>query len=152
MPTIPLTQGQRARVDWCDYRELSQYRWCVVWSKNTRSFYAVRGVSKDGKWTSEIMHRRILGLTPGDGLQVDHINHQTLDNRRRNIRIVTSRENHENRRDQSRFGPGIYLRRRGGIRPFQVQARVNGRLLTLGDFATAEEAREARRKFLKDLS
>jgi len=151
MPTIPLTQGQRARVDWQDYRELSQYKWCAMWSPRTKSFYAVRGFRKDGKLTAEHMHRRILGLSPGDGLEVDHKDHATLDNRRRNLRIVTNRGNAENRRNQSPHGPGIYLRRRGRTRPFLAQARVNGRRLYIGDFATAEEAREARQRFLREL-
>lgn len=39
------------------------------------------------------MHRVILGLTPDDDRVVDHLNHNKLDNRKCNIRIVTQSEN-----------------------------------------------------------
>lgn len=42
------------------------------------------------------MHRLIMGAP--DGMHVDHINHDTLDNRRCNLRIVTPRQNQANSR------------------------------------------------------
>ena len=146
---IPLTKGRHALVDKEDWEDLRQFKWQASWSPGTQSFYAVRTVRKDGKRTDEPMHRRILGLSPGDGLEVDHKDHHTLDNRRSNLRVVTHRENMENRRNQGRFGPGISLRRRVATKPFRAEAHVNGRKRYIGDFATPEEAREARRAFLE---
>jgi hypothetical protein len=42
------------------------------------------------------LHRLILGLVPGDGLEVDHINGDPLDNRRANLRAVTRAQNCQN--------------------------------------------------------
>jgi hypothetical protein len=42
------------------------------------------------------MHRDIMG-TPPDGMQVDHINGNKLDNRRENLRFATASENCINR-------------------------------------------------------
>lgn len=44
------------------------------------------------------MHREILGLSPGDGLEVDYINGDGLDNRRENLRNCTRRQNNRNAR------------------------------------------------------
>lgn len=39
-------------------------------------------------------------LTPPKGLMIDHINRNTLDNRRENLRIVTRSENRKNAKDR----------------------------------------------------
>jgi len=145
MPTIALTKGQRARVDWEDYKELSRHKWCARWSSKTKSFYATRGTWLPGvrRVRSEQMHRRVLDLEYGDPRHVDHINHDTLDNRRRNLRAVAPRENGDNRRDQSKCGVGV-VERAGR---FGVCVNHKGKKRWLGTFDTAEEAREARRGF-----
>ena len=43
------------------------------------------------------LHRFVMGLTKGDGLIVDHINGDRLDNRAENLRLVTKAENAQNR-------------------------------------------------------
>jgi len=150
MPTIELTQGQRARVDWQDYRELMNHKWCAHWDPKTKSFYAKRVTPRvEGKQRLVQMHRQLLGLVHGDGKHVDHRNHDTLDNRRRNIRVVTVRENAENQRNQSVHGVGVYKRNNSRCKPFCAQAEVDGRLRHLGRFATAEEAMDARKRFLR---
>ena len=48
---IPLTQGQVAVVDMCDWWELVVENWCALWHVHTQSFYVVRGKRKsDGGW------------------------------------------------------------------------------------------------------
>lgn len=143
-PLILLTQCQFALVDPADYDELIKLRWCASWQPDVRSFYAYCNSIKTA------MHRYILGLKFGDKRQGDHINHDTLDNRRENLRIVTNRQNSNNRRDQSRYGPGVYYRPdKNRIRPFHVVARINGVIRFVGCYSTAEEARQARVDFVK---
>jgi hypothetical protein len=103
---IPLTQGQSVIVDDNRYEELSQFKWHAAYHKNPRGFYAMRKIRlPDGRRTTEKMHRRILGLQRGDKRQGDHRNHNTLDNRKRNLRIATSRQNKANqRRGNSKSG------------------------------------------------
>jgi len=98
MKTIQLTQGQVAIVDDEDYEWLSQWKWTADWSSKTSSFRARRNVYRKSKKPTVIrMARVILNLKTGDKRQVDHINHNTLDNRRCNLRICTNQQNARNR-------------------------------------------------------
>ena len=85
MKYIPLTQGKFAIVDDEDYDWLIQRKWCVEKNRNT---YYCRCRTKTGMVA---MHRMI--MVPGHDLQVDHINHNGLDNRRGNLRICTLAQN-----------------------------------------------------------
>ena len=78
--------------------------------------------------------------------QVDHINHNTLDNRRENLEIVTNRGNANNRRCQSKYGPGI--RYNSSSKRFVARARVYGSMTHIGCYGTVEEATVARKAFL----
>ena len=94
MRTIPLTQGKVALVDDADYEWLNQWKWSAV--KKGRCFYAVRGTERNGVQKQFRMHSEIMG-TP-KGMEVDHINGDSLDNRRENLRICTHAENIRNQR------------------------------------------------------
>lgn len=85
---IPLTQGKFAIVDAADYPALIRYKWTVLAAPNT--FYAVRSEGK----TQIRMHRQILNAPPH--LVVDHINHNGLNNARKNIRLCTRAQNNRN--------------------------------------------------------
>ena len=99
MKQIELTQNQVTIVDDSDFEQLSKHKWQAWWNKCTRSFYAIRnGRKADGKRIKVSMAREILGLKRGDKLQADHRDHNTLDNRRANLRIVTCQQNHFNRK------------------------------------------------------
>ncbi len=154
MPTIGLTQGQRTRVDWQDYRALAELKWYAHWNRSNQSFYATRKGPRPSKDENQLdikMAREIVGLERGDKREVDHINHDTLDNRRRNLRVVSRRENLSNRKDQSPYGVGVTRRPRHKQpnRPYDARARLGPKRHHLGSFATPEEAREARRCFLE---
>ena len=89
MKKIPLTHGHYALVDDEDYDELMKYSWNARYNKSNRSFYAC------GKYRSKNstihMHRIIMDCVKG--MVVDHINHDTLDNRKTNLRICTQGQN-----------------------------------------------------------
>jgi len=100
---IPLTQGKIAIVDDADYEWLIQYSWHVASNHNT--WYARRGIGRPNKHTQIIrMHREI--MNPPPGMMVDHVNHDGLDNRRSNLRNVTTTQNRHNGRKQSRNTSG----------------------------------------------
>lgn len=95
---IQITRGKYVIVDAADYEWLMQWKWSVRKS-GKYLFYAVRNINlADRKQETILMHRQILGLKKGDKRMVDHINHDTFDNRRSNLRIVTSSQNCANRR------------------------------------------------------
>lgn len=91
---IKLTQNKVALVDDEDYEWLNQFKWYAC--KYGVQYYALRKYPRKQKIL--YMHREILKLTPNDGKLSDHINHNGLDNRRNNLRIVTRIENQWNRR------------------------------------------------------
>jgi hypothetical protein len=92
---IPLTNGFYAKVDELDYENLMQFKWCVNKGAKNSTFYAVRGIHRGNVRYREFMHRVIMNVAPGQ--IVDHINHDTLDNRRENLRIGRQAQNLLNR-------------------------------------------------------
>ena len=95
MKQIPLSRGKFAIVDDKDFEWLNQWKWSLCESTNSPA-YANRSIKQNGKWHTISMHRKILGLTRGDGKETDHRNGNGLDNRRGNLRICSHSENVQN--------------------------------------------------------
>lgn len=95
MKQISLTQGQVTIVDDEDFEFLSQFKWCSF--QHRKTFYAVRNSSVDSAGKSRIilMHREILKAP--DGVWVDHIDRNGLNNQRVNIRLANRFQNQRNR-------------------------------------------------------
>lgn len=88
---IPLTKGYSAIVSPEDYERLSKYKWCAsVRGHKTKRAYARTRIN--GKAVE--MHRLVHDAGP---LWVDHINGDSLDNRRENLRSATPTQNALNR-------------------------------------------------------
>lgn len=94
MKEIELTRGYVAIVDDEDYERVNAFKWTLLKAPTVN--YAYRKV---GKYSLHL-HRFILERNRGDGYLVDHINHNGLDNRRKNLRVFPqgSRGNQANRR------------------------------------------------------
>lgn len=83
---IYIKNGKSAIVDDEDYSKLVKISW------NLNKGYAINS-------SLGFMHRIIVNLTSDDkNLFVDHINHNILDNRKENLRIVTKTQNDYNRK------------------------------------------------------
>lgn len=89
---IPLSRGMSTIVDDDDYEWLSQWKWYA--GKSATLFYAVRNVWRNGKIHQVRMHRLVINAP--DEIIVDHINRNSLDNRRSNLRLSNCRENQHN--------------------------------------------------------
>lgn len=145
---IALTQGQVALVDEDDGPWVEQFKWSAALVQRDK-FVAVRqGEVGPGLRRNIYLSRALLGLGYGDPLQADHRNHDTLDNRRSNLRVVTPASNKENqpsRGGSSRF-VGVTWDRDRGLWRAQIQWR--GRVVNLGRFVREMEAAEARDLFV----
>ena len=134
---IPLTgkkgAGLFALVDGCDFEELSQYRWYL-----DTGGYACRSLHGQ-RPNKESMHRRIMNAP--SGMQIDHINHNKLDNRRENLRVATHTQNTQNRcpkpTDSSRY-KGVGWDKERSM--WTAKISVNKRTVNLGRFTTQREA------------
>jgi len=85
-------------------------RWHADWREGIQNYYVkatVRNVN--GKYQTVSLHRLLL-QTP-EGLHTDHINNNSLDNRRSNLRPATCSENARN------YRPGGYDSLRGRTLP-----------------------------------
>jgi hypothetical protein len=84
-----------ATVDDEDYEYLSRHKWCASKGVRNKSWYAVRSIKINGKCQRVFMSRVIAQARLGE--VVDHKNHDTLDNRRENLRVGTQALNQLNR-------------------------------------------------------
>ena len=86
-----------AIVDDADYDYLNQWKWFMQNSRGT-TFYARRWDCSDKSNRKEIkMHRLIMGCVYGDKKEVDHIDHNGLNNQRYNLRISIGNQNKWNK-------------------------------------------------------
>lgn len=99
MKTIPLTKGYEAVVDDEDYNFLMQWKWHALVS--SRGVYAERCTRPKGQKCTHIMMHRVINKTP-EGMDTDHENGNTLDNRRCNLRSATRSQNMSNRKPNIR--------------------------------------------------
>lgn len=141
---IPLTRNQNALVDATDYDWLNQWNWRAKWSKEIKGFYAARGAE------TIYMQYQILGCKKGE--QGDHRNHDTLDNRRENLRKSSPWQNRGNSRlnaNSTTGFKGVSWSKSGN--GFLVQLNVNRKHYRIGLFPTAKDAAMAYDKAAKKL-
>lgn len=102
MKQIRLSKGLFALVSDADFDWLMQWSWYASHESRGTKWYAIR---REGKKKIR-MHRAILERPTAlvycgesvryevpPGMVVDHINHNSLDNRRENLQVITQREN-----------------------------------------------------------
>lgn len=139
-------------IDTADLAKASSFpnTWYVM---RAYGLYYVRGeMTRRGKRHIILLHRVITGAP--ENLVVDHINHNGLDNRRLNLRVVTSQQNLQNRSgpqvDNTTGARGVTWAK--DRRRYVAQVKARGRNIHLGIFKSLEEAAEvakrARRKHL----
>jgi hypothetical protein len=133
---IELTKGKWAKVDLADLDKVIG----LAWHYNGHGYAMKRGGCS---WIG--MHRRILGLPPGKYPEVDHINHDRLDNRRSNLRLANRDQQMHNRKPNgtsksSRFKGVSWNKAR---QRWVASITANGRRRYLGSFDIEEDAARA---------
>lgn len=110
---------------------VKSYKWCL--DKN--------GYVKNSK--QEYLHRVIMNTT---SLYVDHINGNTLDNRKENLRICTNADNLKHRVNLPKNNTSgiLGVRYRKDRDKWYAEIKSNGERINLGSYITKEEAIKAR--------
>lgn len=153
---IPLTQGKYAIVDPEDFELLNKDKWYVQRTK--QMFYALRRAKGRERTNGQTvwMHRSI--LPPPEGMCTDHINNNSLDNRKANLRIATPAQNARNRRKMALKTSSKYkgVSYHAGQRKWCAAIRVNGQYKYFGLFQNEIDAAKAydfaARKYHKDFA
>lgn len=145
MKTIKLSTGQTTIVDDDDYLKFSKYKWGTI--SNKTHTYVARGTRKKGqRYRKILLHREILKAPKNK--MVDHINQNTLDNRKENLRLANRANNLQNskvRSDSQSVYKGVSKKiSKIGTVSFvaRIQISVNKRLF-LGYFKQEIDAAKA---------
>ncbi len=150
MKKIQLSQEKYTLVDDEFFEWLNQWKWSAWKNPYTKSFYAVRTDYSGNKPLKIYMHRLIMNNPKK--LLVDHKNHNTLLNTKKNLRIATASQNQANgqKRPNNKTGfKGVswYVH----AKKFAAGIRKNGKHIHLGLFLSAKEAGDAYDTAAKDL-
>lgn len=138
---IPLTQGLYAKVDADAPEEIWGVKWYASERKSGKCYacaYAGRGAKH------RYLHCAVMGGPPS-GMEIDHINGDSLDNRRENLRFCTRAQNQCNLRKRSSATSskhkGVSKDRRRG--KWEAQIRLGGKKKHLGYFEQEIDAARA---------
>lgn len=142
---IQLTKGYTAIVDDED-ADLAAFKWQVA-IKPVNKAYAQRGIY-EGRAITQSLHRvvlaRVLSRELARNEYVDHIDGDSLNNRRSNLRLCTLSQNSHNakrRSDNTSGYKGVYFDKTRGC--WRAHIRLNNKRKSLGAFSTPEEAHQA---------
>lgn len=137
MKEIKLTKNQISIVDDEDYEKLNQYKWHSV---GINMYYAQRTVHNKGNKYNIKLHREIMNVTDSK-IHIDHINGNSLDNRKENLRVCSNAENSRNSKIKNSNLYGLKGIRFNKInKNWNAQITVNYKQIHLGCFKTKEEA------------
>ena len=126
---LRLSENKFTIFDREDYERISKHKWHLGGSKGNYAYSHI-----NGKHTS--LQRFLLGCD--SNLVVDHINHDTFDNRKENLRICTQKENSHNKKE----GSGVHKHRN----KWKAIISINGKRTYLGVFDNYEEALKVRKE------
>lgn len=124
-------------IDAQDYNNINKYTWYV-----DNSGYVATSIKKKKVY----MHRLIMDCKTKEE-QVDHINHNTIDNRRSNLRIVDNSKNQMNKRirkDNKSGYKGVYWSKSNN--KWIAQITKDNDVIYLGAFDNKDEAKFIRNK------
>lgn len=120
-----------------DYPLLSQYTWRIVKKRNKE--YVITGQFRNG--TAMYMHAMIIGQPIPPGYSIDHIDGNSLNNKRENLRVIPASDNSRFIQVKCTSQTGIR-----GVSPntlydlYKVDFSYNHMRFYFGDFKTLEEA------------
>lgn len=140
MKEIPLTHGKVALVDDCDFdRLIAMGKWHFsAYGYAAKNDYVVL---KNGKKAQTIIYMHRIIINAPKGTDVDHCDHQRLNNQRSNLRICTRSQNKMNIKGQANNTSGFKgVSWRKDINKWRARVNVDGKEINLGCFSDKIEA------------
>ncbi len=154
---IPITKGYSVTVDPADYSWASKVPWFAQCDRAGLAYAARWERLSNGKRKEVRLHRKILekmfGAEALRGKEGDHINGDTMDNRRCNLRIVDKTTNLKNKgryRSNSSGRKGLYWDKH--IERWRVCFRIDKKLMHYGAFKTRTLAEKRLEEVLHGLA
>jgi hypothetical protein len=131
-----LKNGLNFTIDKDDYDLIKNYSW----QTNSENYVQTTINNKSVK-----LHRFL--MNPKENEYVDHINHNTLDNRKENLRVCTNEENCRNKRTYKNNTSGVkgvtWMKKN---QVWIARITYNKKRIHLGCFSTLEEAKKSRQE------
>jgi hypothetical protein len=142
MKEVQLSKGFVAIVDDEDFDELNKRKWYA--GKCGNKIYARADIGPAASRSRLFMHRIILDVTDKK-LKVDHVNGNTLDNQKSNLRLASQKENIRNR-NGTRIGNtsgyrGVWFHKINS--KWIAEITVDNKKISLGSFSDKEDAARA---------
>jgi hypothetical protein len=143
--------GYEVLLDDDDVERVTALKWYVDRKASAKGQHYFRRcyVVERGRQSTISLHRYIMGCILGDGFSVDHINHNTLDYRKENLRVCSKTDNTRNQRTSKRspFGYKGVNKYHPTSKGFfgSINRRIDGKMKawSLGTYDTPEEAARA---------
>jgi hypothetical protein len=138
--TVIDVKGYKVKIDTEDYDRINKISWYA--HKERGRIYICADKFLYGQRIGLKLHRYIMNCPVG--MVVDHINGDTLDNRKCNLRICSQRENARNsktpRTNKTGFKGVICYKNKDGSISFRARIKSNRVQYYLGTFDTIEDA------------
>lgn len=139
MREIRLTRGFVTTIDCECFEKVSQYKWCALVVKSKQ--YAVSRINNKFIY----MHKFIIGAPPNRFVEIDHINGNSLDNRRSNLRWANRHQNSANalktkKKCSSKF-KGVWWHKQN--KKWAAEITVHGQKIRLKTYHLESDAAKA---------
>lgn len=120
------------KIDLEDVEKISKYTWSILVDEKCNLYYVRARINNK----MQLLHRFI--MTPPKNKVIDHINHNTLDNRKSNLRVCTTFENNKNNKSNTSGHVGVYWHKQR--KKWCARIKVGKKCLHLGLFSNINDA------------
>lgn len=149
---LKLSKGYKAVVDNNDKKKPWLYKWTAEVKLHldgtVRTVYAYRHIIRDGKRTTQYLHRFLLGVSDPK-VEVDHQDCDGLNNKRKNLRTACRQQQSRNSskcKGTSSQYKGVY--KRTDCKGWVAQTKISGKKVHIGSFSSEEFAKVAYDNFV----